>query len=49
MVISALKTAVGETDCEVQKWNEMAWSRVYCVGSILPLLTITRVLAGVVV
>jgi hypothetical protein len=49
MVINTLKIAFGETDCEVQKWNEMAWSRVYCMGSVLPVLTITRGLVGVVV
>ena len=35
MVIYTLKTAVGETDSEVQKWNEMAWSRFYCMGYVV--------------
>jgi len=37
-----LNVVVGETDCEVQKWNEMAWSKVYCMGSVLLVLHITR-------
>jgi hypothetical protein len=44
-----VKITVGETDCEVQKWNEMAWSRVYCMGSVLQVLRITRGWVAVVV
>jgi len=44
-----LKVVFAETDCEVQKWNEMAWSKVCCMGSVLLVLHITRGWVGVVV
>ena len=38
MGINTLKIAVGETDCQVQKRNEVTWSRVYCMGSVVLVL-----------
>jgi hypothetical protein len=48
MVINTLEIDVGETNCEGQKRNEMTWSRFYCMGSVLQVLSITIGLVGVV-